>query len=137
MSRKKKTKKGGTHEESNREYRSWGCATIGVHPPAWFFQQENGHRELLFRKEDEGVVISMRKGIKDMKKGSMLIIFVFCLIHGCLQQENVPEPVTPQVRSQCVTPIQSIPIGVSPGGISTIPDGSLFGVAACMIRTVN
>ena len=69
--------------------------------------------------------------IKNMKKGSMLIIFGFCLIHGCLQQEDMPEPVTPtpQVRSQCVTPIQSISLSVSSGGISTIPDGSLFGVA--------
>jgi outer membrane protein assembly factor BamB len=38
---------------------------------------------------------------------------------------------------QCVTPLQKVPIYVAPNGISTIPDGTLFGIADGDVSLLN
>ncbi|MGD2248955.1 MAG: WD40 repeat domain-containing protein, partial [Candidatus Methanofastidiosia archaeon] len=59
---------------------------------------------------------------------STLIVLGLCLV-GCIQQDFVRPPVSEPIE-QCVTPIQAISMSVSPDGISTIPDGTLFGAAS-------
>jgi WD40 repeat protein len=66
---------------------------------------------------------------KDIMTGLILIagaLLTLCILGGCIEQHELFEP---EIPDQCVTPLQKISTSVSPGGISTIHDGSLFGVA--------
>jgi hypothetical protein len=53
-------------------------------------------------------------------------LLTLCILGGCIEQHELLEP---EIPDQCVTPLQKISMSIPPGGISTIHDGSLFGVA--------
>lgn len=57
---------------------------------------------------------------------SILIVLGLCLMQCCLQQNFRPAP---KIIENCVTPIKEISTSVVPNGMSTTPDGSLFGVS--------
>jgi hypothetical protein len=69
----------------------------------------------------------MRKcGTKIEPVLSIVALLTLCILGGCIEQHELFEP---EIPDQCVTPLQKISMSVCPGGISTIHDGSLFGVA--------
>ncbi|MBU7025284.1 MAG: PQQ-binding-like beta-propeller repeat protein [Theionarchaea archaeon] len=63
-------------------------------------------------------------------KIKVTIILAVLLSAGCISKENDPiNKIFSKPREQCVTPLRKLSADVSPNGISTIPDGSLFGVS--------
>ena len=74
------------------------------------------------------MVIFMRDQRK--KHHSLLILlFVLCLVYGCLIQKDPFRPIITGNIKQCVTPIREVSISVAPAGISTMSNGALFGAA--------
>lgn len=59
----------------------------------------------------------------------MALLVVIILMQSCIRQEDLFKPPIPEIEYQCVTPIQEVSLNVSPDGISSNSDGSLFGVA--------
>jgi outer membrane protein assembly factor BamB len=58
------------------------------------------------------------------------VILAALLVAGCISKENDPiKQIFSKPLEHCVTPIREVSVDVSPHGISTTPDGSLFGVA--------
>jgi hypothetical protein len=55
-----------------------------------------------------------------------VVLLTLCILGGCIEQHELLKP---EIPNQCVTPLQKTSMSISPGGISTIHDGSLFGVA--------
>jgi WD40 repeat protein len=71
----------------------------------------------------------MNNTMNNIKAKNVLIVILICIVSGCIQQEDLLRPEVPEFTDQCVTPIRSISLRVSPGGLSTAFDGSRFGVA--------
>ncbi len=63
-------------------------------------------------------------------KAKITIVLVALLVAGCISKENDPiKQIMSGNLEQCVTPLREISVDVTPHGIFTIPDGSLFGVS--------
>lgn len=67
-----------------------------------------------------------RNDIKIDVKRATTALLTLCILGGCIEQQELSSP---EIPDQCVTPLQRISMSISPGGISTIHDGSFFGVA--------
>jgi hypothetical protein len=63
-------------------------------------------------------------------KIKVTVILAALLVTGCISRENYPiKQIFSKPLEHCVTPIRELSVDVTPHGISTVPDGSLFAVA--------
>ncbi|MBU6999046.1 MAG: PQQ-binding-like beta-propeller repeat protein [Theionarchaea archaeon] len=73
-----------------------------------------------------------------MKAGSATIVILLIIAGGCTLKEKDPvRQIMLDNVEHCVTPTEKVPICVTPNGIFTNSDGSLFGVAEGNVFLVN